>query len=32
MTEVKITNVPGYCRVQIKGHAGYGLIIITSRK
>ena len=24
MTEVKITNVPGYCRVQIKGHAGYG--------
>lgn len=24
MTEVKITNAPGYCHVQIKGHAGYG--------
>lgn len=24
MTEVKITNVPGYCHVQIKGHAGFG--------
>lgn len=24
MTSVKITNVPGYCHVQIKGHAGYG--------
>lgn len=24
MTGVKITNVPGYCHVQIKGHAGYG--------
>ena len=24
MTNVKVTNVPGYCHIRIEGHAGYG--------
>lgn len=26
MTNIKITNVPGYCHIRIQGHAGYGFM------